>query len=155
VKKDRRKGILKEWEKLRKKYKLPKLEELEKEFDFYTEGRPVLSEVLKRVALVLDLIRADLESILHPRGLGEIVESKFFKEEEKDKLFDFYREVRAKIRKVPLAVMGSEEEKVRILKEFIEFYREKAKQFSKKFYEEISKKWMEKEAKEREITYLR
>ncbi len=150
-----RREVTKEWERLRRKYKLPKLQEIEKEIGFYLTSKPVISEALKGIARILNSISLDIEAVLYPKDLAGMIEKKFFTEEERERLYDFYREIRSKLCKVPIAVMGEEREKVSLFKELLKFYREKARSAGRQFYERLSKGWREKSKGKEKITYLR
>ncbi|MCW1301391.1 MAG: hypothetical protein QW507_01150 [Candidatus Nanoarchaeia archaeon] len=148
-----RRKARKEYASLARKYGLPKLEELEEEFHFYLQEGPVLPNVLVSILRKMGHVETLIEEILYPRKFLLVNLGRFFTEEEKEELLEFYKKLEAKLFLGDLALLSGED-RVKILKELIEFHRKEVKPFSKKLYGKVIEGLKGGERK-REVFYLR
>lgn len=89
--------IKKEYEKLKKKFNLPKFKDLNQEFELYSIEKTdcLLRNIRRRMIEKLGFFTRILDTILYPNSgsLVSIHESKFFSEGEKLRLSDLYKDL--------------------------------------------------------------
>lgn len=88
--------IKKSYKSLKKKYKLPNFDELDKYFEIagIEEETFLLREIRKKIAEKLEFFSKSLEGALQPETtLTQLYEAKFFSEEEKESMFKLYKAI--------------------------------------------------------------
>lgn len=149
-----RKSVLAEYAELAKKYGLPKLEELEKEFDFYIEKEGlVLSQILASIIRRIGQIAGDIEGMLQPSKYCCIFETKFFNEKEREKLFNKYQELQKLFWEILKLRIEDEKAKTDMLKRIITEWKD-IKDWSKWFYDKLISGWGNKEEETEKKTYI-
>ena len=147
---ERRKAVLKAWEKLREKYpKLPKLEEIEALFKF-TANDPIhiLSVVIGYILGSLSSFRGIVTYILEPVSLPEKFEAKFLSEEDKKKSINFIKRISYFYRKLHKFYFSKDEkEKIKVILECYKFVKDEVYDFLFEFDDKLVKGW-EKSLKE-------
>lgn len=143
-----------EYASLAKKYGLPKLEKLEEEFHFYLGEGPVLPNILIAILRTMGHMETLIEEILCPRKFLVANLSKFFTEEEKEELLEFYKKLGAKLFLGDMALLTGEN-RIETLKELIEFHEKEMKPFCKKLYEKLIEGLRSKEEERKEVFYFR
>ncbi|MBD3262757.1 hypothetical protein GF374_00050 [Candidatus Woesearchaeota archaeon] len=124
--------VLKEaYDKAKKKYNLsPNFEELDKEFEVsIIDGdreRFIVEYVRRAICSRIHKMINYLTPVLHPQpsSLHSMIESKFFKKEETDKLFEFYKKLHHWLHKGLLKSFQSEEEIAKFINEIWEIWPE-------------------------------
>ena len=85
------------YKELRKKFKLPEFKEIDLEFEIsdVEEITFLLRSIIRRIAEKLDFYATLLEEILQPdaSNLYAMHETRFFDENEKDKMYNLYRKL--------------------------------------------------------------
>jgi len=108
-------GIEKEYDKLRKKYKLPKLEDMQKEFLFRIEdispepGMPHIHSVVYEINKLLGAVARDTSSLLTAGSFCCMHEIKTFSRSEKERSFELYKKVQKLIWKSRVDLLTGEE----------------------------------------------
>lgn len=110
----------KKYEPLMKKYSLPKLEELDREFDIgKIEAEDfILKEIRKKIAERFNSFRELLGEILQPEEhIATLHESKYFEEGDRTKIFDVYKKIMLVSREASeLSVKNDEKEDAEFIK---------------------------------------
>ncbi len=145
------------YEGLRKKYDLPKFEDINQDFEIIdVEGSFfVLREVRRKIVEKIQLYSKVLESILHPEtALSDLYECKLFTEEEKDKIYSLYKKMMV-IEKSSLETSVDETDKK--TSEYINFvFREwsEIKKELSRITEKLRKGWEKEEISKEDVGYL-
>lgn len=88
--------IKKKYDALMRKFSLPSLEELDREFDICKlEAESfILKEIRRKVAEKVDFLCKLLEEVLQPdTNISNLYESKYFNEQDKEEVFDVYKKI--------------------------------------------------------------
>lgn len=103
----------KEYEKLQKKYNLPKFEELDKEFQISSiePKNFLLKEIAKKVNDKFEFFAQLFEEVLNPESLISLHESNAFTELEKKEALRIFRKLQHSIRKHLLIELEFDEHK--------------------------------------------
>ena len=114
----------KQYNELKKKYKLPDFKELDFEFEIsdMEETNFLLRGIVRRISERLDFYTTMLEEILQPdtAKLYAMHESRVFEEEDKMKMFEFYRKLMILSRhSVEISLMSSEKEEASFINGFM------------------------------------
>ena len=148
----REEGI-KQYNEMCKKAGLPSLKEFEEEFECRLQA-PIIAGVM---SVILDKIGqsiSHIEIIFQPARMADAMESKFHSEEEKTKLFKFYREALSIVHEVHHSLYISREKRLEMIKKSYEFYMKKLKPIMQEFLETQTKGWQSKEKTEDYKTYF-
>ncbi|MBW2986254.1 hypothetical protein KY333_02680 [Candidatus Woesearchaeota archaeon] len=146
MKEQREEGI-KQYNELREKTGLPKLEEFEKEFECRIQS-PAIPGILNVLMDKLGQCCSHIEIIFQPGRMADAIEAKFHSEEEKKELFAFYKQVLSKIHEVHAAMFDSREARLREIKTLYPFYMKKVKPVMKKYLDTQAKAWLTEEKTE-------
>ena len=119
------KEIEKQYNELRKKYRLPDFKELNFEFEIsdLEETNFLIRGVIRRIAERLDFYTTLLEEILQPdtAKLYAMHESRVFEEEDKKKMFDFYRKLMILNRRsVEVSLENNDKEEASFINDFMD-----------------------------------
>jgi len=105
--------IEKEYNKLCKKYKLPKFKQFNEEFEVNTieDTDFLLKNVLRRVSEKLDFYSNLINSVLLPdtSSLSSMHEVRFFSEREKSEMYKIFKKIMKIDRKIITLVLGHDE----------------------------------------------
>ena len=151
------KGIRREYEKLRKKHKLPTFAELDNDFEISrieAEGFP-LREIRKKIIDKLHEVGSLVEEVLNPdTSLADLYESRIFGEEEKRLIFELYKKLMAFIRhSAVLAIQCDEKLEAEFIKSFYADWK-KLKPELLKFATKIKGSWEKETAENESIGYM-
>lgn len=118
------KEIEKQYNELRKKRKLPDFREIDLELEIsdLEETNFLLRGIIRRIAEKLDFCATMLEEILQPdtAKLYAMHESRTFEEEDKRKMFDFYKRLMILSRRsVEVSLESDEKEEASFINEFM------------------------------------
>lgn len=80
--------------------------------------------------------------------MADAIESKFHTEEEKKKLFDFYKKVLSVIHDVHAAMFNNREARLKEIKKLYTFYLKEVKPTMKDYLKKQAKAWLEEEKTE-------
>src|SRR3989338_9079795 len=87
----------KQYNELRKKYKLPEFKEIDYEFELsdLDETAFLLKPIVRRISEKIDFFTAILDGLLQPdtSNISSIHESRFFDDYEKKEMYDIYRKL--------------------------------------------------------------
>ena len=114
----------KQYSELRKKYRLPDFKGLDFELEIsdLEETNFLLRGIIRRIAERLDFYTTLIEETLQPDTgkLYSMHESRVFEEEDKKKMFEFYRKLMILSRhSVEISLMNSEKEEASFINEFM------------------------------------
>lgn len=118
------KEIEKQYNELRKKYRLPEFKEIDLEFEVsdLEETNFLLRAVIRRIAERLDFYTTMLEETLQPdtAKLYAMHESRIFEEEEKKKMFEFYKKLMILNRHcVEISLDNNDKEEANFINDFV------------------------------------
>ena len=142
-----REQTIKEYEEFSKKYGLPKLEELEEEFEIKLQP-PFLGQLLSLLYERFMYGAGHIEKVMYPQSPYDMFESRFHTDEQKKPLFAFYQQLMSKMHTITHTVYKKREDRVKCCKEMLTFYHQTFAPFMAKFVAEHAKKWSEIETKE-------
>jgi|GEM_PF-2042556 len=138
-----REAAIKEYEKLKTKYELPELEELEQEFDFELEDDKIIAKtIINQVWEKISSMKSYIEGILNPQRYCCIVETKFLNAKEKEKIFNFYKKIMTEYWKTVKATFSTPEDKIKQINKSYAFYK-KVKNFSQEYIQRMIDGWSE------------
>ncbi|MBW2993029.1 hypothetical protein KY317_00470 [Candidatus Woesearchaeota archaeon] len=89
-------AIKESYSKLQKKYKLPKFEEINKEFEINSieEGEFLLREIRRKIAEKIELYIKVIDGVLQPEPtIASLHEIKALSEKEKEKVYELYKKL--------------------------------------------------------------
>jgi len=138
---------VKQYNEIREKAGLPKLEEFEKEFECRIQA-PAIPAVLNILMDKLGQCGSHIEIIFQPGRMADAIESKFHSEEEKKHLFEFYRKVLSMVHEVHASMFDSREARLKEIKKLYNFYIKEVKPEMKKYLQTQAKAWLEEEKTE-------
>ncbi len=152
---EEREQAIKKYNKLREKYDLPPLDELEKELDFVLDDDVAIAKnLINQIWERISSMKSYIEGVLNPQRYCCIIETKFLNPKEKEKVFNFYKEIMIEYWKTVKATFDGPEEKIKKIKSSYDFYK-KVKQFSKEYIQRMIDGWSDKEnKKEDNKTYI-
>lgn len=136
--------IKKNYESLRKKYKLPEFKKLDSAFEISTidDGKFLSRDIRRKIFEKLETYSKIIEGILHPETtLNNLYESRFFSEKDKEGIFKLYKELMI-LQKKALIIGTLESEK-----EDAEFIKHSFNKLSsmnselKKIFEKLKTAW--------------
>lgn len=144
----RRKQVFSAWEVYRKKYKLPKLEELELRYRFIANDPFLIVEtVMGHMSSFYSNLSDLLESILNPHRMFSMMESKAFSKDEKEKMLKLYRKLNLLSRETYLSSLKNEKEHVQTIKKSDEIYTKGIQEQITKILEKLRDYWTKDEPK--------
>jgi hypothetical protein len=152
------KGYKKDYERLRKKYKLPKFDDLDKEFEIRKidlDSFP-LREIRRNMTDVLQAFASTISSIISPQpgALHHLISAGAFSEEEKTHLYDLYRKLGFYISKCIVSRYLGEKHEAEAIKEIWKKYPSFKKELIK-VWEKIIDAWGKKHKPLPRTEYLR
>jgi len=145
--KELREEGVKQYNEIREKTGLPKLEEFEKEFECRIQA-PAIPAVISILMDRLGQCASHIEIIFQPGRMADAIESKFHPEEEKKELFDFYKKVLSKVHFVHASMFDNREARLKEIKELYPFYMKEVKPTMRKYLQKQGKSWLEEEKPE-------
>ncbi len=108
-----KKDIEKEYSQLCKKYKLPKFEEIDEEFEISAleTQRFLIRNILGKIAEKLEMHADAIISLVHPDGSSLITmhEVKFFSDDEKNEMYAVFKKLMKSIRNIAELSLGNDE----------------------------------------------
>ncbi len=118
------KEIEKQYNELRKKYKLPEFKVIDTELEIsdLDDTNFLLRAIIRKIAEKLDFYTAMIEEELQPDAakLYAMHESRIFEEEEKKKMFEFYKKLMILNRhSVEISLMGNDKEEANFINDFL------------------------------------
>ena len=107
--------IEEEYNKLCKKYKLPKFEEIDKEFEISSleNERFLIRNTLRKIAEKLEIYSDAIGNLVHPDGssLSSMYEVRFFSDDEKDGMYRMFKKLMKVNRDIAAIVLRADEKK--------------------------------------------
>lgn len=147
---EERKEAIEEYQKLAKLHSLPSCEELEEELDVRLDKSPSLPFFLRCVHERISNSLAHLEIVLHPSRMADMIETKFHSDEEKNDIFNFYKEAMGVLHEIILAVYTNKKEEIVCFKKTWVYYLKTVKPFMQSFLKKQIECW-QKEAVEEKV----
>ncbi|MBW2976937.1 hypothetical protein KY347_05825 [Candidatus Woesearchaeota archaeon] len=102
-----------EYRNLCTKYKLPKFEELDREFEISTLEHKgfLIRNILRKIAEKLETYTEAIGNIIHPdaSSLSSMHEMKFFSDEEKDGMYKLFKKLMKSNREIAALVLSADE----------------------------------------------
>lgn len=146
---EERKQAIKKYNKLKKKYDLPGLDDLESTINIclekpYFHLNDILSSVAKRIFSPINHIM----DLMQPKSILDIMEANFIDESEKDRLIKFGENTMKVVREINAAIYSEEKEKIKMIKKGFDYYKKEVMPFSKEFTSKLAEKWGQEETKE-------
>ena len=145
--KELREEGVKQYNEIREKAGLPTLEEFEKEFECRVQT-PALPSVISILMDRLGQCASHIEIIFQPGRMADMIEAKFHSEEEKKKLFDFYKKVLSRIHEVHASMFDDRETRLKEIKKLYTFYMKEVKPIMKNYLQTQAKAWLAEEKPE-------
>lgn len=145
--KEQRDEGVKQYNKIKEKTGLPKLEEFEEEFECRIQA-PAIPAVISILMDRLGQCASHIEIIFQPGRMADAIESKFHSEEEKKELFDFYKKVLSMVHEVHASMFDNREARLKEIKKLYHFYIKEVKPVMKKYLSTQAKAWLEEEKPE-------
>ena len=152
------KEIEKQYNELRKKCKLPEFKEIDLEFEIsdLEETSFLLRGIIRRIAERLDFYTTMLEEILQPdtAKLYAMHESRVFEEDDKKKMFDFYRKLMILNRRsVEVSLENNDKEEASFINDFMDEW-EKIKSELLFYVRKIRDSWKAETEIKEDVGYL-
>ena len=121
--------IEKQYNGLRKRFKLPEFKDIDEEFEIsdLEETNFLLRAIIRRIAEKLDFYTTMLEEILQPdtSNLYAMHETRFFDEDEKKRMYDLYRKLMNLNRKsIEVLLEHNEKDQADFMNKFLNEWRE-------------------------------
>ena len=150
--------IEKQYNELKKKFKLPDFKEIDLEFEIsdLDETNFLLRAIMRRIAEKLDFYTTFLGEIIQPdaSNIYAIHESRFFDEEEKKQMYDFYKTLMNLNRHlVELSLEHSEKEESEFINNFFNEWKEKKRQLVR-YIKKLKDSWKNDTDAEEDLGYL-
>ncbi len=143
---EEREEVIKNYEELRKKYSLPKLDDVESELGIKIIYNPVINQLLTVLHERIGNSAGHLEINFQPTRMADAIESKFFSDKEKQEMFKFYKELIAVIHEIALSIYQNEESRAKCFKATYDFYLKKLKPFMQDFLKRQADGWRKEES---------
>ena len=148
----------KQYNELRKKYKLPEFKEINYEFELsdLDETDFLIKSIIRRIAEKLDFFTSILEGLLQPDAadISAIHESRFFDDYEKKKIYELYRKLMILNRRsAELSLVNSEKDEAEFISGFFSEWKP-IKEELKKYLNKIKESWKTETDIKEDIGYL-
>ena len=152
------KEIEKQYNELKKKFKLPDFKEIDFEFEIsdLEETNFLIRAIMRRIGEKLDFYTAILEEIIQPdaSNLYAMHESRFFDEDEKKQMYDFYKKLMNLSRhSAELSLEHAEKEESEFINKFIQEWKEIKKELVI-YMKKLKDSWETETDTEEDIGYL-
>jgi hypothetical protein len=135
---------MKDYSKLKTKYKLPEYKELDNNFQITTieETSDLLRDIIKKIEDKIERYLKILEEIIQPDSqISAMHEGSFFDNEEKEKIFSLYKKIMIIKRDIDQTELeATEEEKANLIKNINEEW-EQIKKKLKPILEKLKNTW--------------
>ena len=149
-----RKLAVKEYKLLQEKHGLPKLSELEQEFEFELDEKTGIIKILnQQIWDRISIIKSYIEGILHPQRYCCMTETGFLNKKEKERIYEFYKKIMIEYWKTVKSTFLGEEKRAKQLKNNYEFYQ-KVKKFSTIYSDKMIKGWSQEQEEEKNEGYI-
>ena len=104
-----------EYNKLCKKFELPKFKEIDKEFEISALEHPrfLISNVLRKIAEKLEIYTEAIGNLVHPdaSSLSSMYEIRFFSDDEKNDMYKMFKKLMKANREIVELLLGADEKK--------------------------------------------
>lgn len=151
----RRQATVQAWERLQKKYTLPKLADLETKFRFTLyEPWYVLQVASGNIYTHLGNLAGTLEVILNPQQLSKLMEAKFLSVSDREEITKVFKRLMALIREQQASSFDDEAKLAKALVKIASVYDKEIAPFMKKHYNLLAKGWEKQEIEKIEKEYL-
>ena len=152
------KEIEKQYNELKKKFKLPDFREIDFEFEIsdLEETNFLIRAIMRRIAEKLDFYTTIIEEIIQPdaSNLYAMHESRFFEEDEKKIMYDFYKKLMNLSRcSVELSLEHNEKEESEFINNFIQEWKEIKKELVR-YIKRLKDSWKTETDTKEDIGYL-
>ena len=152
------KEIEKQYSELKKKFKLPDFKEIDFEFEIsdLEETNFLIRAIMRRIAERLDFYTTIIEEIIQPdaSNLYAMHESRFFEEDEKKIMYDFYKKLMNLSRcSVELSLEHNEKEESEFINNFIQEWKEIKKELVR-YIKRLKDSWKTETDTKEDIGYL-
>ncbi|MFH1511204.1 MAG: hypothetical protein ABIF10_05915 [Candidatus Woesearchaeota archaeon] len=143
------------FEMLKKKYKLPSYEELDREFDLGKLDDDIsLRWLRKRVFEFLDMQVALVEEVLHPDSrMSSLYECMVLGDEKKAQLFSLYKKLMKLLRHAQLASLESDEKEAKFLLDALKEWPPIRKAMVA-IVAELMESWQKEQPEQEDVRYL-
>ena len=150
--------IEKQYNELKKKFKLPDFKEIDFEFEIsdLEETNFLIRAIMRRIAEKLDFYTIIIEEIIQPdaSNLYAMHESRFFEEDEKKIMYDFYKKLMNLSRcSVELSLEHNEKEESEFINNFIQEWKEIKKELVR-YIKRLKDSWKTETDTKEDIGYL-
>lgn len=133
---------------------MPRLEELEEELEARF-GEPVLLNIMSALVDRLSQSSGHLEVLFQPARMYDVIESKFYSDDEKTKFFELYQKLISEIHVIVASLYQDRKARADAVVRVFKFYKEEIKPFMKKYALDQVEKWKNyKEAKQTKEKYF-
>ena len=149
--------IEKQYNELRKKFRLPEFKDMDFEFEIsdLEETNFLLRTIIRRIAEKLDFYTTMLEEILQPdTNLYSMHEIRFFEDDEKKKMYDLYRKLMDLNRhSIELLLERNEKDEAIFINDFFDDWKELKKELLK-FVKKMRESWKKETDIKEDVGYL-
>ena len=156
--KEELKEIKAKYEKARKKYKLPKFEDIDREFEIrlVDDAGFIIKEVRRAILNRIMNLATFFNPVLdpHPHELHSLIEMPAFNKKDREKLFNFYKKLSHLMHKGITVSITSEEAEADFIKEIWKLWPHIKKE-AKEYMDKITAEWANHRKKPKEdVHYL-
>ncbi len=152
--KELREEGIKQYEELRDKYKeLPSLKDLEQDFEVRLQA-PVVAGLLHVILDKMGQSANHIEILFAPARMADMIECKFHDEEEKKKLFEFYKKTLSLIHEITKTILEDRNARIKAIIKGLKFYKKELKPTMKTYLEKQAQGWLKQEKPEAKEQYF-
>lgn len=150
--------IEKQYNELRKKFKLPEFKDIDFEFELsdLEETNFLLRAIIRRIAEKLDFYTTMIEEVLQPdtSNLYAMHETRFFDQNEKNKMYDLYRKLMDFNRQsIEISLKHNEKDEADFINNFFEEWKN-LKEELLKFVKKMRDSWKTEADIKEDVGYL-
>lgn len=144
-----------QWAFLRKQNpELPTADELEQEFDIRLQ-EPVVRTTLWMIIDHIMQSANHLEGILQPQRMPDMIEHKFYTEQERKAFYKKYKELISKVHELWVTMFQTRKERTQALAKGYQYVKKQLKPFMQDFLSQQAKEWLkEDQTQEKRESYM-
>ncbi len=131
-----------QWVILRKQYpELPSADEIEQEFDIRLQ-EPVIRSTLWIIIDHMMQAANHIEGIIQPQRMPDMIEHKFYTDQERKTLYKKYKEFIAKVHELWAAMFQTRKERIQALIKGYQYVKKTLKPFMHEFLHNQAEQWL-------------
>jgi phage regulator Rha-like protein len=150
--------IEQEYNKLSKKYKLPKFQEIDSEFEISSLESPrfLIKNILRRIVEKLEFYIEVIGNLVHPdaSSLTTMYEVRFFSEDEKNNMYGLFKKMMIFDRSIVGIVLSNDDKKqAEFLNKFFQKWLEMKKELAS-YIDKMKESWEKESTIEEDLGYF-